>query len=220
MEKGLEWDRLPGWNRLDFGVLGWFIFNPYLQTLDQSSETGDEYAPMSRNACAAIDMVLKKGRKSLRVFAYGPNCPMLWPGPEVISLPKLRHIDICSGSLQPTHLKDWCARMPALKKVTLISVGQGEEDSVTGWQRVLDAIRHHKNDMQIHFTRLELESKLSDSYSSHEGVLDFHTSNPSEYLKKKVEPGSWPEFERSLALYLSGKGDFDQVLIDGFTRDE
>ena len=220
MDKDFGWDRLPAWKQLDLSGLYGFVFNPYLQIRYQEINVRDEYFPIAHNASAAVDMVLEKSRKSLEDFEYGPNCPQHWPGPDVISLPELRHLELHGGWLRPTNLKDWIASMPVLENIALVCIMQDEEDSVTGWRHVLDAIRNHENGIQIEFDYLEQESELSREWILNDSPpLDFHTSDPSRYRAMKVEPGSWLEFKRSLALYLSGEGDFDQVLIDGFKKD-
>ncbi|KAL8871501.1 MAG: hypothetical protein Q9174_002679 [Haloplaca sp. 1 TL-2023] len=220
MHPEFGWDRLPAWKQLNLSCLYSFAFNPLMQLMDEDLQVRDEYFPIAHNASAAVDMVLEKSQTSLGTFESGPNCPMHWPGPQVISLPKLRYLELFGGWVRPTYLKAWAASMPALEEITLLCLLQDEQDFVTGSKRILDAIRNHQNDLVVELDCLDLQSNHSRSWGDFAGWMRLNTRDVSRYVEKKVKPGSWQEFERSLALYLGGKGEFDQVLIDGFTNDD
>lgn len=149
MTRQFQWEALPGWEKCDFSQVQSFEFHPRIPRAPCDwSRAGEIGTLITTCAADAIAAVLKRCNESLEEFHCRNDCPMRWPGYEVISLPKLKRLSFTCGYIRPRNLAAWMTRMPSLEHfecVSTYSLG-GEEGT---WLDVFDAIRNHSRGMKV-----------------------------------------------------------------------
>lgn len=200
-----QWEALPGWGTCDFSRVQLFNFEPRAAS-DILSPSWGAYDLVADRAADATAAVLKKCNNSLEEFRIADD-PMIWPGHEVISLPKLRKLSLGHGYIRPCNLRKWMAEMSSLENFVCVgtkSYGDGT------WVDVFDAIRNHPRGMKVEFDQIHANfEKIS---------IDYYTDDFQEYLQHKAHAEDWPDVTLSLPLYLSGKLDMDEATMgESFT---
>lgn len=133
---------LPGWEGLDLRRLRNFRFGPQPEGLDEGATT--------ERAADAVAIVMSECEESLEKFSYGDDCPMQWPGDQIIRLPKLRHLSLGGGEIRPRDLRRWMAEMSSLDRINLHWSWVRDEDS--RWIDVFDAIRDHPKGLYVNIS--------------------------------------------------------------------
>ena len=196
-----QWDALPGWGTCDFSRVQSFKFQPQIQEMCRFG-LFETFIP--ERAADATAAVLKKCNDSLERFHY-QDCPMQWPGQEVISLPKLKRLSLGDGCIRPRNLRAWMAKMPSLEHLDCVSTKSwGGEDGT--WVEIFDAIRNHPRGMKVDFDQI--------CANDEEISMSYHTGDFQEYLEKEPEAEDWSDVSLSLPLYLSGKLDMDEATLE------
>lgn len=124
-----------------------------------------------KRAAEAVSAVLKKCNNSIERLESRDNCPMRWPGHEVIPLPKLTHLILGSyggGQIQPHNLENWTAQMPSLRHLVLDSVGT-VKDAYHQWKHLFDAMRYHKKGMSVKFDEIIAKDATEITFDYHTG---------------------------------------------------
>lgn len=130
---------------------------------------------------------------------------MQWPDHEVVSLPRLEKLSFEGGYIQPRNLSIWMAEMSSLEHFERVSTKScgGEEGT---WVHVFDAIRDHPRKLMV-----ELDQICAND---EEIPISYHTCDFQEYLEKEPEAENWSDVSLSLPLYLSGKIDIDEEILE------
>ncbi|KAK3699112.1 hypothetical protein LTR37_016586 [Vermiconidia calcicola] len=195
------WQSLPGWKILDLSQLRDLKFDPMVQSLGENlDEMGGEDA-ITEGANEALASVFEKSKDSLEQFEYRSECPMQWPGDQVVALPKLKNLKLGSfgnGSIRHRNFRAWMAEMPSLENLELNGSRLCKGVPLTCWLDVFDAIRDHSKGMRIRMNQ-------SVANSAAEVSMDYHTDDFEEVLAEPVSEELWANIERSLSLYFSGK---------------
>ena len=201
-----QWDALPGWDTCDFSQIQSFKFQPVVQEIPGIPK---QYNPaetlITKNAADATSAVLKKCNDSIEEFHHHNDCPMRWPGYEVISLPNLKTLSLADGYIRPRNLSAWMAEMSSLEHFTCVSTKSSGGAEGT-WVEVFDAIRHHPRRMKIEFDQIIANDE--------EISMSYHTGDFQDYLEKEPEAEDWSDVSVSLPLYLSGKLDMDEATLE------
>ena len=197
-----QWEALPGWETCDFSRVRSFKFQPRVQ---ERCLFGQLDTLITKRAADAAAAVLKKCKDSLEEFHYANECPTLWPGHEVISLPKLKKLSLGDGYIRPRNLSTWMAEMSSLEHFECVSTkscGDGEGT----WVDVFDAIRNHPRGMKVYFDQI--------CANDEEISMDYHTDDVQKYREKEPEAENWSDVCLSLPLYLSGKIEMDEATLE------
>lgn len=220
MTTSFRWEDLPGWKSLNLAFMRRFKFQPRNGTdLNQSypdaqpiSQDPERDYAVARGANEAVASVMKKSASHLEYFRYdGMHSPMRWPGDETVSLPRLLHLDLSSGTMEATGFKKWMAGMPSLQELVLECLRIS--NYYPEWLNVFDAIRHHPIGMRVIFNQI-----INCHYT--ELSIDYHTNEYEKFLKMG-EGRDWiDDNKRSLALYLSGKGGYNRILREMVEDDD
>lgn len=198
------WETLPGWEKLDLSQMQTFKFQPQVQSIGENLDTFGGEEAVAERAADTVAAVLKKCEDSLEMFSYENSCPMQWPGDEVIHLPRLRDLSLGSGCIRSRNLRTWMAKMPSLKHFRLN--GSRLCDHVySGWLNVFDAIRNHQKRMNVHFDQIIANDGAEISFY-------YHTDDFEKFLGEQEDEDIWADIDRSLALYLSGKIEYNGCL--------
>ena len=205
-----QWEALPGWGRCDFSRVQSFKFQPQVQEIPGNpSGFGEVETLITKRAADATAAVLKKCNDSLEEFRFAGDCPMRWPGHEVISLPKLKKLSFAIGTIRPRNLKAWMAKMPSLEHFECVMTktsGAGEDGTNGTWVDVFDAIRDHPRGMKVEFDQINANDE--------EISISYYTDDFQEYMENEAEAEDWSDVSLSLPLYLSGKIDMDQATLE------
>lgn len=201
-----EWDTLPGWEKLNLSQMHTFTFQPRVQSIGEDLDVsgGRSETDVAERAADAVAAVLDKCGNSLEKFRYENGCPMQWPGDRVIALPKLKHLSLDSGSIRPRHLKTWMSQMPSLIHFQLDGSSLCEHQYY-GWRDVFDAVRNHPRGLHVHFDQIVANDCAEIS-------LFYDTDGFQEFLDQEESGDPWGDIDRSLALYLSGKIEYNASL--------
>ena len=212
MTTSYGWEDLPGWKSLNLTHMRRFEFAPdnrvdcsryYESVCDHSGEQ----SAGTRRATEATASVMKKSASHLEYFRYdGMKSPMLCPGEEIIPLPRLLRLELEYGTIKATSFKKWMAGMPSLEELFLGTIKLHKKENFRGWLKVFNAIRHHPKGMRVCFEEIAVSSWLELS-------IDYHTDDYEEFLEM-AEGCDWLDVDRSLALYLSGKGGYNHHMRD------
>jgi hypothetical protein len=199
MDAKVMWSEMPDWTKLDFSQLRKLEFSP-----DMTGVFGD--TEITENEADMMAAVLKRCAKSLEELNYRPPSGMGWPGKDVVALPNLKRLILSWCTVHGEWLKNWMAEMTSLQYLQLQWIEMPDERN-SDWKHVLDAIRDHPTGIYVSF---------EDICQEQEGlglVLEYHTDDFEKVLAEPDHPS------RSLQLYLSGKIEFDESIMDMFERD-
>ena len=202
MTSHFQWEALPGWETCDFSRVRSFKFQPRVQ---EECFFGQRDTLITERAADAAAAVLKKCKDSLEVFHYANDCPTLWPGHEVIALPKLKHLSLGDGYIRPRNLSIWMAGMSSLEHFECVSTKSCGDGNGT-WLDVFDAIRNHPRGMKVYFDQI--------CANDEEISMDYHTGAFLKYFESKPEAEGWSDVAISLPLYLSGKIKMDEATLE------
>ena len=220
MTTSFGWEDLPGWKSLNLTLMRRFEFEPQNGSFESGCVRYDENHDASvddpsegqyRRANEAVVSVMKKSASHLESFKYpGWDSPTRWPGEEIIFLPRLLCLDLRGCVIEATGFKKWMAGMPSLQELGLMDVGVAVY--FHEWLNVLDAIRHHPKRMKVWLS--------SFSIGRFEQLnIDYRTGEYEKFLEME-EGHDWKhDNNRSLALYLSGKGGYNQILREMLEND-
>ena len=201
-----QWETLPGWGTCDFSRVQSFKFQPQVQEIPGNpSRYGQVETLITKRAADATAAVLKKCKDSLEVFHYHWSCPMQWPGPEVISLPRLNKLSFTGGYIRPRNLKIWMAKMPSLEHFECVSTRSSGTGEGT-WMEIFDAIRNHPRGMKVEFDQIIANDE--------EISMSYHTGDFQKYSENEPQAEDWSDVSLSLPLYLSGKLDMDEATME------
>ena len=159
----------------------------------------------------SVAAVLRKSANSIQKFKYSYLHAMHWPGDEVIPMPKLKHLSLRGHHIHPRNLAAWMAEMPSLNHLRLSysSISEFTQPHYLDWRYVFDAIRNHPKPtgMRVHLFKVTAYDYLS---------FDCHTNDTEQYEQsvrdlEDVE-AVHHDLPWSLALYLSGKIDYNRCL--------
>lgn len=205
MTDTLAWEALDGWEKLDLHKLRYLDFGPKLQTIGESLDyCKGGYDGVGTHAADVLASILQKCNTTIEKLDYKTSdTPMLWPGSNIIDLPRLESLSLGSGSIRPQNLSRWLAHMSSLTYLEF--GGTWAEWPLTEWKHVYDAIRDHPNRMQVVFEQSVANSGAEISLNYFTGDYDYVAKRP-EYF----DP--WVDVDWLLASYLSGKGEFDEGL--------
>lgn len=198
------WKTLPGWEKLDLGQVQTFTFQPEVRSIGEDLYIFEGLGAIAERAADAVAVVLKKCGGSLENFTYEGDCPIQWPGEEVINLPKLRDLTLGGGSIRSRNLRTWMAKMPSLQLFELSYTDLGDH-MYSGWLDVFDAIRNHPKGMSVHFNQIAANDGNDIS-------LYYHTDAFEERLEDQEAEDPLYDIDRSLSLYLSGKIEYNATL--------
>ena len=201
------WESLSSWQRLDLSQLQEFRFGPRMES--ELPDYWKQSEVIADRATDAVAAVLRKCKGSLEYLRYEPPCPMRWPDQEVIPLPKLRDLYLAEGFVRTGNLSRWMAGMLLLKCFQLEYADHCEG----GWMDLFDAIRDHPNRIRISFE----ETITVQDFESF--GMDYDTADFEIYLETPESDDPYENIERSLALYLSGKIEYDETLGDWLRED-
>lgn len=214
MTSAFGWEELPGWKSLNLTSMRSLKFQPWTGESNGhyvgycesfSHRPGGQY-PHARRANEAVSSIMKKSANNLEYFRWeGGQNPMRWPGEDIVSLPRLLHLELNGGDIEAINFQEWMAGMPSLQELYLASVGVTQPWS--GWLNIFDSIRYHPKAMHVIFDQVHHCDWTELS-------VDHHTDDYEKYLEME-EGEDWVEDnDRSLALYLSGKGGYNRILRD------
>ena len=224
MTTSFGWEDLPGWESLNLSSMRRFKFQPrngrdypsgrarYSESVSDNS--GGQYDDdkcankvVAQRANKAIASAMKKSASHLEYFEYdGGDSLFQWPGEEVIPLARLLRLKLDGGEIEATNFQKWMTGMPSLRELYLKDTG------VTGfrwyeWLNVFDAIRDHPKSMKVRFEQVHhcdwAELSINYDTSDYEKFLDMEEGD--DWIHDK---------NRSLSLYLSGKGRYDRIMRD------
>ena len=198
------WETLPGWQRLDLSHLQSFCFQPVASFYNENQGELEWEESISPRAANAIAAVLRKCSKSLQELTCKGDCPLQWPGSEIISLPALRSLIFERVYIRPRNLGKWMARMPQLQYLWIFSGGICEDDH-SDFRSVFDAVRNQSKGMRV---RLNMFTWYKANFD-----LDFHTHAVEHFLEEEQERDS-ENVNRDLALYLSGKVEWNPSWLE------
>lgn len=200
------WRVLPDWSKLNLSRVQRFDFQPRVHPV----RVDCGYDVIAKNAADAISAVLRSCRYSIEKLSYGSSCPMHWPGDKVISLPRLTHLHLGKGNVRTRNLKRWIAQMPSLKHIQLIRSQRGDYRWY-GWRYVFDAVRNHRNAMEVEFYNIDGDVGAKAS-------IHYRTDDVSKYLGMEEKPIIWVDIDRYMALYMSGIIDWNERLAEWFPQ--
>lgn len=199
MTEHFGWEDLPGWNDLGISQLQAFHFSPKVNTISQMGLP---------EAADAIDAVLRRCTGSLETFTHRAHCVAPWPTDKLIKLPNLRRLSVERGPLHSDNLKRWMAEMFLLEdfylEFTNVSVG-GDMPQYYRWRDVFDAIRNHSRPMLVSFEEIIVNDVREISF-------EYCTDDFERYLEKREAENPYDDIDRTLALYLSGKIEYNKCL--------
>lgn len=165
----------------------------------------------------SVAAVLIKSAHSIEEFKYSYLDSMDWPTNRVIPMPRLRYLSLRGYQIRPPNLAAWMARMPSLNHFRLSysdwsNSGAAYLHHSTAWHCVLHAIRKHPKPlgMRVHLFNVDVYGH------------DFFDWNDTEDLEQYVRDGDVAgphvNLDRALALYLSGKIEYNKYLkvLEGF----
>ena len=199
------------WHKANLTHMRSFEFDPdnrsvRTQYYESVCDHSGEQSAGARRATEAVASVLKKSASHLEYFGYdGMDSPMLWPGEEVIPLPRLLHLELRFGTMKATSFKKWMAGMPSLEELVLGHMNLHEYFHY--WLKVFNAIRHHPKGMRVIFEQVHVCNWTELS-------IDYHTDDYEEFLEMEQGRDWLDDGDRSLALYLSGKGGYNRPMRD------
>lgn len=198
------WETLAGWEDLDLSQMWRFEFHPKVQSFRDDLEITEGENATAAWAATAVATVLKKCGNELEEFSYDRSCNIQWPGNEIIGLPKLKYLSLDKGSIHPSNLRAWMAKMPSLEDLRLHNTRLCE-DFYHGWRYIFDAVRDHPRGMKVWFDHIVTHDALTI-------CLDYHMDDFQRVQKQKKNKDPFEDIDRSLSLYLSGKIDYNKSL--------
>ena len=203
----LGWEHLPGWESLNLTSMRKLEFEPQVGTrTDYLGCTEYKESSITQRIDKIIASVLKKCGSYLEYFSAIPrDCPILWPGEEIIPLPRLLHLKLVGVWIIAPSFKKWMAGMPSLQELVLGSIiltGEYRE-----WLDIFDAIRDHPKSMKVCFDQVY-------NCDWAELSIDYDTGDYERILEMEEGEDWIDDNDRSLSLYLSGKGGYDRILRD------
>lgn len=142
-----DWERLPGWSRLDLSQMHTLHFDPemgehaYKELIDN----------LVNNGLAAV---FKKCGETLLSFTHRKGS-MRWPGEETVALPSIERIVLGDGRIRPQNFFRWMMQMRSLKYFELFAT----KCKFDGYREIFDAVKYHMKEhkpkeMIVDFTEL------------------------------------------------------------------
>lgn len=192
------WETLRGWQHLDLSLLQSFHFQPAVSFFNEDFNEIEWEGNVSTRAANAIAAVLRKCEDSLQELSCEGDCPLQWPGSEIVNLPELRCLVLQGCRIRPLKLGKWMARMPLLQNLEFEFPTVCEND-YSDFRSILDAVRNQSKGM-----RLRLLTWWTVAID-----LDYHTHDVERILGEKQHEGNSENVNRNLALYLSGRMDWN-----------
>ncbi|KAI9697020.1 MAG: hypothetical protein M1836_004981 [Candelina mexicana] len=164
---------------------------------------------IAERVAEAVSAMLEKCKDKLESFCFslGPNCPMQWPGEEVIDLPRLRELMLNGGSVRPRNLKAWMARMPSLDRLQF-DFTHIHDDDPSSIMLIFDAIRVHPRNSWGIFVMFDC------LWVNHAKFIRMrhHTNDLLRFSIEDVKEDPGAEVQRILSLYLSGRTEYESSL--------
>ncbi|KAL8670443.1 MAG: hypothetical protein Q9168_005024 [Polycauliona sp. 1 TL-2023] len=218
------WANLPGWNGLDLTKLNNVYYRPpddYEHRVLFSDVEEATKAAQSAQAAENVSAMLKKCQSSvqwLRIHgdtrvtpSRGPNVfclPIIWPGEDVVRLPRLQYLQLYFAHVLSRNLGGWLRHMPLLKYLDLAAGYSEDGDDVTVWLHVFDAIRDHprnKAGIRIMFQRSPLDTGVSRSLDFQTDDYDKELSWYRDVQQGRVEYHPWRDAAKYVMLYMVGQ---------------
>ena len=149
----------------------------------------------------------------LNLVGESSSSPFFWPVPEKLDFPKLREVSLECNCFHAEEFKNNIPHFQALERVIIKRCYP--QDGVSDWRLVFDAIRGHPHILHVEFGSIDTSRWSSRVAPIPQWSLTFDLLDEVD-----VQPTTDPleDLRRSLHLYLSNKGDWDDILEEFFPQ--